>query len=231
MAPRSSTARRSPPSVRERGDARGRGVPSAGDAPGPRDGARRRRPRLADLRAQQAARPARRSGIRVVRPRAPRRHVRRTSSLELLERAERRRRVNGILLQLPAAGPHRPGASSSALIDPRKDVDGLTPTNAGLLVQGRDGRSCRARRPGVMELLDDAGARARGRRGGRRRALEPGRQAAGVAAARRERDRDRSATRARATSPRSAAAADVLVAAVGQAAARHGRHGQARARP
>ena len=45
------------------------------------------------------------------------------------------REVNGILLQLPlpsGLNAHR----AVALIDPRKDVDGVTPTSAGLLAQG-----------------------------------------------------------------------------------------------
>jgi methylenetetrahydrofolate dehydrogenase (NADP+)/methenyltetrahydrofolate cyclohydrolase len=48
-----------------------------------------------------------------------------------------------------------------ALIDPRKDVDGLTTTNAGLLVQGREGLvSCTP--AGVVELLDSEGVVLRG---------------------------------------------------------------------
>jgi methylenetetrahydrofolate dehydrogenase (NADP+)/methenyltetrahydrofolate cyclohydrolase len=42
-------------------------------------------------------------------------------------------------------------------IDPAKDVDGLTPTNAGLLVQGEIGL-VPATPVGVMELLREAGA-------------------------------------------------------------------------
>jgi methylenetetrahydrofolate dehydrogenase (NADP+)/methenyltetrahydrofolate cyclohydrolase len=47
------------------------------------------------------------------------------------------------------------------LIDPLKDVDGLTTTNAGRLVQGRDGLvSCTP--AGVIELLDSDGVELRG---------------------------------------------------------------------
>jgi methylenetetrahydrofolate dehydrogenase (NADP+)/methenyltetrahydrofolate cyclohydrolase len=47
------------------------------------------------------------------------------------------------------------------LINPRKDVDGLTTTNAGLLVQGREGLvSCTP--AGVMELLEHEGVELRG---------------------------------------------------------------------
>jgi methylenetetrahydrofolate dehydrogenase (NADP+)/methenyltetrahydrofolate cyclohydrolase len=63
-------------------------------------------------------------------------------------------RVHGILLQLPLPG-HLDQDALISLIDPAKDVDGLTPVNAGLLAQGR-----RALVPctplGVMELLREA---------------------------------------------------------------------------
>jgi methylenetetrahydrofolate dehydrogenase (NADP+)/methenyltetrahydrofolate cyclohydrolase len=60
-------------------------------------------------------------------------------------------RVSGILLQLPTPG-HIDGSALSELIDPGKDVDGLTPISAGLLAKGRPGlRPCTP--AGVMELL------------------------------------------------------------------------------
>ena len=60
--------------------------------------------------------------------------------------------VSGILLQLPVPA-HLDGPALTALIDPAKDVDGLTPVSAGLLAQGRPGlRPCTP--SGVMELLD-----------------------------------------------------------------------------
>jgi methylenetetrahydrofolate dehydrogenase (NADP+)/methenyltetrahydrofolate cyclohydrolase len=63
--------------------------------------------------------------------------------------------VNGILLQLALTGG-LDGSELTALIDPAKDVDGLTPVNAGLLALGRAG--LRPATPlGVMELLADAG--------------------------------------------------------------------------
>jgi methylenetetrahydrofolate dehydrogenase (NADP+)/methenyltetrahydrofolate cyclohydrolase len=61
-------------------------------------------------------------------------------------------RVSGILLQLPTP-PHIDGPGLTWLIDPVKDVDGLTPVSAGLLAKGRPGlRPCTP--AGVMELLD-----------------------------------------------------------------------------
>ncbi|HEX6714212.1 MAG TPA: bifunctional methylenetetrahydrofolate dehydrogenase/methenyltetrahydrofolate cyclohydrolase FolD [Thermoleophilaceae bacterium] len=69
-------------------------------------------------------------------------------------------RVSGILLQLPVPG-HIDSDAMIELIDPRKDVDGLTTTNAGLLVQGREGLvSCTP--AGVMELLDSENVELRG---------------------------------------------------------------------
>jgi methylenetetrahydrofolate dehydrogenase (NADP+)/methenyltetrahydrofolate cyclohydrolase len=60
--------------------------------------------------------------------------------------------VSGVLLQLPLPGGLDAGALT-ALIDPAKDVDGLTTLSAGLLAQGRPGlRPCTP--AGVMELLD-----------------------------------------------------------------------------
>ena len=43
--------------------------------------------------------------------------------------------VSGIIVQLPLPG-HLDAARATSAVDPAKDVDGLTPTNAGLLVQG-----------------------------------------------------------------------------------------------
>jgi methylenetetrahydrofolate dehydrogenase (NADP+)/methenyltetrahydrofolate cyclohydrolase len=59
--------------------------------------------------------------------------------------------VNGIIVQLPLPTHLDAGRATSA-VDPAKDVDGLTPTNAGLLVQGREGL-VPATPLGVMELL------------------------------------------------------------------------------
>jgi methylenetetrahydrofolate dehydrogenase (NADP+)/methenyltetrahydrofolate cyclohydrolase len=60
-------------------------------------------------------------------------------------------RVSGILLQLPTPD-HIDGSYLTTLIDPAKDVDGLTPASAGLLAKGRAGlRPCTP--AGVIELL------------------------------------------------------------------------------
>jgi methylenetetrahydrofolate dehydrogenase (NADP+) / methenyltetrahydrofolate cyclohydrolase len=63
--------------------------------------------------------------------------------------------VSGVLLQLPVPEP-LDGGALTAIIDPAKDVDGLTPVNAGLLSLGRPGlRPCTPL--GVIELLADTG--------------------------------------------------------------------------
>jgi len=59
--------------------------------------------------------------------------------------------VSGIIVQLPVPD-HIDAARVTSAVDPGKDVDGLTPTNAGLLVQGREGL-VPATPSGVMELL------------------------------------------------------------------------------
>jgi methylenetetrahydrofolate dehydrogenase (NADP+)/methenyltetrahydrofolate cyclohydrolase len=68
--------------------------------------------------------------------------------------------VSGILLQLPLPD-HLHGPTLTGLIDAGKDVDGLTPINAGLLSLGRPGlRPCTP--SGVMELLASVDARLEG---------------------------------------------------------------------
>ena len=63
--------------------------------------------------------------------------------------------VSGILCQLPVPD-HLDGVHLTGLIDPGKDVDGLTPLSAGLLALGRTGlRPCTP--AGVMVLLAEAG--------------------------------------------------------------------------
>jgi methylenetetrahydrofolate dehydrogenase (NADP+)/methenyltetrahydrofolate cyclohydrolase len=59
--------------------------------------------------------------------------------------------VSGILLQLPVPAP-LDGRSLTELVPPEKDVDGLTPVNAGLLSLGRPGLVS-ATPLGVIELL------------------------------------------------------------------------------
>jgi methylenetetrahydrofolate dehydrogenase (NADP+)/methenyltetrahydrofolate cyclohydrolase len=72
-------------------------------------------------------------------------------------------RVHGILLQLPLPD----GLDQDEfipLIDPAKDVDGLTSANAGLLMQDRDEAMVPCTPAGVMELLREAGAELEGAR-------------------------------------------------------------------
>ena len=80
--------------------------------------------------------------------------------VELIERLNADALVSGILLQLPLPA-HLDGVELTGLIDPGKDVDGLTPVSAGLLALGRKGlRPCTP--AGVMTLIDAAGAQLEG---------------------------------------------------------------------
>jgi methylenetetrahydrofolate dehydrogenase (NADP+)/methenyltetrahydrofolate cyclohydrolase len=68
--------------------------------------------------------------------------------------------VSGILLQLPVPG-HLDGPTLTGMIDPDKDVDGLTPVNAGRLALGLPGlRPCTPL--GVLELLGSVGTELEG---------------------------------------------------------------------
>jgi methylenetetrahydrofolate dehydrogenase (NADP+)/methenyltetrahydrofolate cyclohydrolase len=68
--------------------------------------------------------------------------------------------VDGILVQLPLPDQIDPDAIVAA-IDPAKDVDGLTPVNAGRLAQGRPGLvPCTPQ--GVIELIRHAGSELEG---------------------------------------------------------------------
>jgi methylenetetrahydrofolate dehydrogenase (NADP+)/methenyltetrahydrofolate cyclohydrolase len=70
---------------------------------------------------------------------------------EVLQALNADPRVSGILLQLPTPG-HIDGSHLTTLIDPAKDVDGLTPISAGRLAKGLPGlRPCTP--AGCLELL------------------------------------------------------------------------------
>src|SRR3954451_7668727 len=82
--------------------------------------------------------------------------------LALLQRLNGDPAVSGILLQLPLPAHIDSGAMTGA-ISPAKDVDGLTPINAGLLSQGRPALvPCTPL--GGMELLAHAGVALEGAR-------------------------------------------------------------------
>jgi methylenetetrahydrofolate dehydrogenase (NADP+)/methenyltetrahydrofolate cyclohydrolase len=72
-------------------------------------------------------------------------------------------RVHGILLQLPLPD-HLDQDALIPLIEPAKDVDGLTPINAGLLAQGREEAIVPCTPAGVMELLRETGVELQGAR-------------------------------------------------------------------
>jgi methylenetetrahydrofolate dehydrogenase (NADP+) / methenyltetrahydrofolate cyclohydrolase len=80
--------------------------------------------------------------------------------LELVQRLNEDDEVDGILVQLPVPEQIDPDAVLARL-DPAKDVDGLTPTNAGLLASGAPGLvPCTP--AGVMELLRHEGVELEG---------------------------------------------------------------------
>jgi methylenetetrahydrofolate dehydrogenase (NADP+) / methenyltetrahydrofolate cyclohydrolase len=79
----------------------------------------------------------------------------------LIESLNADERVHGILLQLPLPD-HLDQDPLIALIDPAKDVDGLTPISAGRLFQGRADAIASCTPAGVMELLRDQGVEVEG---------------------------------------------------------------------
>ncbi|MBK5111104.1 MAG: bifunctional 5,10-methylenetetrahydrofolate dehydrogenase/5,10-methenyltetrahydrofolate cyclohydrolase [Thermoleophilia bacterium] len=80
--------------------------------------------------------------------------------LGLIESLSSDASVDGILVQLPVPEQIDPDLVTRA-INPAKDVDGLTPTNVGLLASGRPGLvPCTP--AGVLELLDHQGVELEG---------------------------------------------------------------------
>jgi methylenetetrahydrofolate dehydrogenase (NADP+) / methenyltetrahydrofolate cyclohydrolase len=80
--------------------------------------------------------------------------------IELVAGLGRDEKIDGILVQLPVPVQIDPDAVVGA-IDPAKDVDGLTPLNAGLLAHGTPGLvPCTP--AGVMELLRHEGVELEG---------------------------------------------------------------------
>jgi methylenetetrahydrofolate dehydrogenase (NADP+)/methenyltetrahydrofolate cyclohydrolase len=82
---------------------------------------------------------------------------------ELLRGLNADDRVDGILLQLPLPG-HLDQDEFVGLIDPAKDVDGLTTANAGLLMHSREEAIVPCTPAGVMRLLEEAGVELSGAR-------------------------------------------------------------------
>jgi methylenetetrahydrofolate dehydrogenase (NADP+)/methenyltetrahydrofolate cyclohydrolase len=86
--------------------------------------------------------------------------IREEELLELVRELGEDDDVDGILVQLPLPAHIDPDAIVAA-IDPQKDVDGLTPFNAGLLAHGTPGLvSCTP--AGIMELLGHEGVELEG---------------------------------------------------------------------
>jgi methylenetetrahydrofolate dehydrogenase (NADP+)/methenyltetrahydrofolate cyclohydrolase len=90
----------------------------------------------------------------------PEASIREEELLELVAELNEDDAVDGILVQLPLPAQISENAIVAA-IDPRKDVDGLTPINAGLLAHGDPGLvPCTP--AGVMELLAHEGVELEG---------------------------------------------------------------------
>ncbi len=82
---------------------------------------------------------------------------------ELITSLNADERVHGILLQLPLPG-HLEQDEFISLIDPAKDVDGLTTVNAGLLMHNREEAIVPCTPAGCMRLLEDTGTELSGAR-------------------------------------------------------------------
>jgi len=90
----------------------------------------------------------------------PEASIREEELLELVRELGEDDDIDGILVQLPLPAHIDPDAVVGAL-DPQKDVDGLTPVNAGLLAHGTPGLvPCTP--AGVMELLAHEGVELEG---------------------------------------------------------------------
>jgi methylenetetrahydrofolate dehydrogenase (NADP+) / methenyltetrahydrofolate cyclohydrolase len=90
----------------------------------------------------------------------PEASIREDELLALVRELNEDEEVDGILVQLPLPA-HIDENAIVAAIDPRKDVDGLTPVNAGLLAHG-DPALVPCTPTGVMELLAHEGVELEG---------------------------------------------------------------------
>jgi len=92
--------------------------------------------------------------------REPEASIREEELLDLVRELNEDDEVDGILVQLPLPAQIEEDAIVAA-IDPKKDVDGLTPISAGMLAHGAPGLvPCTPR--GVMELLGHEGVELEG---------------------------------------------------------------------
>jgi methylenetetrahydrofolate dehydrogenase (NADP+)/methenyltetrahydrofolate cyclohydrolase len=137
--------------------------------------------------------------------------------LALVERLNRSREHDGILVQAPLPAAMGKGATQRVFdaIDPAKDVDGFHPANVGRLVQGR-AILAPCTPTGIIEMLERSGVRIAGTR-----AVVIGRsEIVGKPMAMLLLQRDATVTICHSKTPdlpSVAASADILVAAIGRA--------------
>lgn len=73
---------------------------------------------------------------------------------DICSRLSNESNVHGILLELPLPKPLDP-VNALKWIDPKKDIDGLTPTNMGLIAAGREGEAlCAATARACIALIE-----------------------------------------------------------------------------
>ena len=82
---------------------------------------------------------------------------------QLIDRLNADKAVNGILLQLPLP-PSLKAEDFVGRLDPKKDVDGLHPLNAGLLAQGQAGGFLPCTPWGCLQLIKKANENLSGKR-------------------------------------------------------------------
>jgi methylenetetrahydrofolate dehydrogenase (NADP+)/methenyltetrahydrofolate cyclohydrolase len=83
--------------------------------------------------------------------------------LDLIDKLNRDEDVDGILIQLPLPKQHDEKRVLRA-IDPRKDVDGFHPVNAGMLARGDESGLVACTPQGCIRLIEEAGTSIEGKR-------------------------------------------------------------------
>ena len=151
--------------------------------------------------------------------------------LALIARLNADAAVDGFIVQLPLP-PHIDPDAVTLAIAPAKDVDGFHPMNFGRMAQGLDAY-LPATPYGILQLLDRYGVVTSGKH-----AVVLGRSnivgtPISILLSRKAKVGDATVTLCHSRTqdlPRVLASADILIAAIGHARLRHGRHGETRGR-